>query len=923
MYTRFIVTRPVLAAVIAIVIVLAGVVTLQKLPVSLYPDVTPPTVTVTAMYPGANAQTVADTVAVPIEEQVNGVEGMDYISSICSADGSYNLTVTFEVGTDLDMAQVLVQNRVTLALPKLPVEVTQQGVSTKKKSTNFVMLINLYAENDEFDDLFLSNYATINLKDVLSRVDGVGDVQVLGAGDYSMRLWLNPDQLKYRNLTSDDVVKAIREQNVQVAAGIIGQPPTPKKQDFQYTITVPGRMKTVKQFEDIILKTGADGQVTRMRDVANVELGAKTYSNTSKLNGRACTTVMVYQLTTANTINVAEGCREQLEELAKSFPSGLKYRITYDASWYINASINEIYRTLFQAVGLVVLIVFVFLQDWRASLIPTICIPVSLVGTFAVMGMLGFSVNTLTLFGLVLAIGVVVDDSIVVVENTQRHIDMGQSPREAAIASMGEVIGPCIATTLTLLAVFVPTAFLGGISGRMYRQFALTISAATVLSTINAITLSPALCGLLLRPTKQKKNIAFRAFDRVFGATGSLYGKIVSVTVRRGGIMFLLFVGVCLLTGFGFKKLPTGFLPTEDQGYMMVNIQLPDGASMDRSEATAAKVTKIFENTPGVANIVTVSGYSFLSGSNASNYASGFIFFKNWSERKAPQEQLQGIVQHAVREFFMIPEARIIPLVPPSIMGLGVTGGFSMELEDRANLGLHPLQAVADDIMFQAHSDPQLQSVYSVFRANVPQLHVTVNATKIKTMGMKLTDVYDTMQGYLGSLYVNDFNKFGRTYQVNIQAESRFRMMPEDIKHLWARNINGQMVPLSTVVKMERSLGPQVVYRYNMYPASLITGNPAPGYSSGQAMQRIEQIADQTMPGGMGHEWTGLSYEEAKAAIGVTIIFILGATFIYLFLAAQYESFLLPISVLFSVPFALMGAVAATWICGYDNNLYT
>lgn len=923
MYSRFIVHRPVLAAVIAIVTVLAGLVTLQTLPVALYPDVTPPTVSVTATYPGANAQTVSDTVAVPIEEQVNGVEGMEYMSSTCSADGSYNLTVTFEVGTDPDMAQVLVQNRVTLATPKLPDVVKKQGVSTMKKSTNFVMLINLFSENNEFDDLFLSNYASINVKDVLSRVSGVGEVDVLGAGDYSMRLWLDPNQLRHRSLTADDVISAVNEQNVQVAAGVIGQPPAGKGQEFQYTITVPGRLKTVEEFENIILKTGDDGQVTRVRDVGRVDLGAQSYSTASKLNGRPCTTIMVYQLTTANTIDVAKGCHDQLVQLAEVFPSGLEYRITYDASWYINSSIDEIYTTLFQAVGLVVLIVFIFLQDWRASLIPTICIPVSLIGTFIFMGMMDFSVNTLTLFGLVLSIGVVVDDSIVVVENTQRHIDLGEPPREAAAASLKEIMSPCIATTLVLLSVFVPTAFLGGITGRMYRQFALTISASTVLSTINALTLSPALCGLLLRPTRTKKNIFFRLFDRVFGASETLYTGIVKQTVRRGFVMFLLFGGICALMALGFLRLPTGFLPTEDQGYMMVNIQLPDAAAMERSDAVAAKVTNIYQKIPGVANVVTISGFSFLTGSNASNYASAFVFFKDWSERKTPPEQLMGIVEQAVMGFSKIPEAQIIPLVPPSIMGLGTTGGFSLELEDRAGVGLQSLQTVADDIMYQANADPTLQSVYSSFRANVPQLYTTVNATKIKTMGLELTDVYDAMQGFLGSYYVNDFNKFGRTYQVNIQAESQFRMVPDDIGRLWVRNRSGQMAPLSTVVHVEQSLGPQVIFRYNMYPASLITGSPAPGYSSGEAMQSVAAVAEDTMPGGMGHEWTTLSYEEAKAAGGTFIIFALGAVFVFLFLAAQYESFLLPISVLMSVPFALLGAVGATWLRAYDVNLYT
>lgn len=925
MYSSFIVNRPVLSIVISVVIITAGLVCMQSLPVSLYPDIAPPTITVSAVYPGANAQTLADTVAQPIEEQVNGVEGMRYMSSNCSADGTYTLTVTFDVGLDLDMCQVLVQNRVSLATPKLPTEVKQQGVNVNKKSTQFVIMASLYSEDKgKYDDLYLSNYATIHIKDVLSRVEGVGEVDVLGAGDYSMRVWLKPDQLKHRKLVVNDVIDAIKQQNVQVAAGIIGQPPAPAKTPFQYTVTCQGRLQDVEEFRDIILKTGDDGQIVRIRDVAEVQLGAQSYSVTCNMNGKPTTIVMVYQLATANTVEVSRKCREALEELKKGYPDGLAHIVAYDGAWYINASIKEIYITLLQAVGLVILIVFVFLQDWRASLIPSICVPVSLIGTFIAMTMLGFTINTMTLFGLILAIGVVVDDSIVVVENTQRHIEAGKKPHEAAILSMNEVIGPCIATTLTLLAVFVPTAFLGGLTGRMYQQFALTVSASVVISTINALTLSPVLCSLLLRPASGKrKNIFFRGFDRFFGAVENGYYACIKRFVRRGVMMFILFAGVCAAMGFGFMELPTGFVPIEDQGYFLTNVQLPDAASLERSETVSQRVQEKLNKIPGVKNVLTVNGLSFLTGSTASNYASFFIFLDPWDQRKAPNLQLGAIVTAANKEYQTIPEAIIFPIVPPAIQGIGNSGGFSLELQDRGNLGPHVLQKTADDIVAQANQDSELQNVFSTFRAEVPQVHVKFEKTKIMTMGLNMNSIYNTLQGELGSIYVNDFNKFGRTYQVNIQADASSRAEINDIGRLWDRNASHNMVPLDTVTSVNKIVGPQVIYRYNMFTSTLITGSEAENVSSGEAMDRIAQITKQTAPASMGFEWTAMSYEQVIGSASTMLIFLLGAFLVYLFLAAQYESFLLPIAVILSVPFALVGALGLSWAFGLDNNLYT
>jgi len=922
MYSRFIIERPVLAAVISIVIIIAGLVTMSALPIDPYPDITPPTVTVTTTYPGADAVTLNDTVAQVIEEQVNGVEGMIYMSSTCANDGTYTLTVTFEVGMDLDMATVLTQNQVTIATPQLPDEVQRQGVSTQKKSTNFVLAVNLYSPNNTYNDLELSNYASINMVDTLARVPGVGNVTIFGSKDYGMRIWLNPDAMHARQLTVTDVTDAVRSQNVQVAAGNLGQPPCPKGTEFQYTVTVTGRLSTPEEFKNIVVKVGPDGHPVKIKDIGTVELGSQLYNSYSTYNGKPSATIAIYQLPGSNAIDVEKGCKAELERLASRFPKDLKYNVTYDSTWFIHASINEITVTLFQAVGLVVLITFVFLQDWRTSLIPALTIPVSLIGTFIVMALLGFSINTLTMFGLVLAIGIVVDDSIVVVENTQRKIDeLGLAPREAAIAAMNEVIGPCIATTLVLLSVFVPTAFMGGISGRLYQQFSLTIAASTAFSTVNALTLSPALCGVLLRPTSKTKFFFFDWFNKIFAATERFYGGIVKMLVRKLVIVAILFLGITVLTWLGFVTLPTGFIPTEDQGYFMAVIQLPDAASLERTSAVTTRATDMVMKTPGVANVISIGGMSMIDSTISSNTASLIVMLDDWDKRKTPELQINAIVEKLADEFKTIEEARIMSFVPPTIPGLGTTGGLQMQLQNYGNMPLPDLQAASVRLMQMAAGNPEVKDVFTTFRANVPQIHLDIDRDKVMTQGIALGDVFDTLQVYLGSLYVNDFNLYGKTFQVKMQALSQYRVNPEDVGLLDVRDKNGNMVPLNALLVAKPSFGPQTITRYNMYESATFLGDSGEGYSSGQAMDAMTDMVHE-LPG-FGLEWTGMSFQEQAAKGQAPFIFALGAVFVYLFLAAQYESFLLPISVILSVPFALLGAVAANWMREYDNNIYT
>jgi HAE1 family hydrophobic/amphiphilic exporter-1 len=848
---------------------------------------------------------------------------MIYMSSTSASDGSYDLTVSFEVGTDLDIAQVLVQNRVALATSNLPQEVVRQGVNTKKKSTAIILIVSLYSPDGRYDELFLSNYATLNLRDELSRLDGVGDVTIFPSSDYSMRIWLDPNQLKSRGMSVQEVIDAISEQNAQVAAGQIGQPPTPTGQNFQYTVNVLGRLTDIEQFEEIIVKTGDRGQITRLKDVARIELGGKSYSITSSLKGVPSASVLIYQLPGANALSVAQAVRAKVAEISERFPEGVQYRVPYDTTIFVEQSIKEVYITLFQAGALVFLVLFLFLQDWRATLIPAVTIPVALIGTFTVMAMLGFSLNMLTLFGLVLAIGVVVDDSIVVVEATAAHMERGMNSKEAAIKAMSEVTGPVIATTLVLMAVFIPAAFLPGITGQMYRQFALTIAISTVFSTINALTMSPMLAGLLLQPPKEKKNFFFRGFDRVFKAMEGGYMGIAKLLLRRAAFVMIIFFGLAALTGWQFTKVPTGFLPIEDQGYVMANVQLQDAASLERTQEVLNQIDAILEDTPGVEDWVSLGGYSLIDATNASNAGAVFIIMAPYEERTDPSLSQEGILASLQPRFRDIQEAVVFAFPPPAIQGLGVAGGFQMQLQDRGDVGLQELQRMTQEFIQDGNAQSGLTNLNSTFRADVPQLFAEVDRTKAKELNVSLDEVFGTLQAYLGSVYINDFNKFGRTWQVQIQADHRFRIEPEDIRKLDARNANGEMVPIGTLVRVDRIVGPQTILRYNLYPSTSITGEAAPGFSSGQALQLMEQMAAEKLPTSMGFEWTAMSYQEKQVGSEAILVFALAIILVFLVLSAQYESWTSPAAVILVVPLAVLGTIIALLMREFDNNVYT
>ncbi len=923
MFSKFFIEHPIFASVISIVIVIAGLVSVGQLPISQYPEITPPTVQVNAFYPGANAAVVAETVAAPIEQEVIGVENMIYMSSVSAGDGSYTLTITFEVGTDLDLANILVQNRVTLAEPKLPEEVKRQGVNTKKKSPNIILIASLSSPDDRFDELYLSNYATLRIRDTLSRVPGVGDVGIYPESDYSMRIWLDPEQLNSRSLTTTEVIAAIREQNVQVAAGQIGQPPVPAGQNFQYAVNVLGRLTDVEQFEDIIVKTGEGGRITRLKDVARIDLGGKTYDITSRLNGAPSASIAVYQLPGSNALDVSNRVRAAMEEMSGYFPEGLEYTIPYDTTMFVETSIKQVYVTLAQAVLLVFLVLFLFLQDWRATLIPAVTIPVSLVGTLAVMLAMGFSINMLTLFGLVLAIGIVVDDAIVVVEATVAHMERGLASKAAAIKAMSEVSGPIVATTLVLLAVFVPAAFLPGISGEMYRQFALTIAVATVFSSINALTMSPALAAMVLRLPPENKNAFFRGFDKLFRKTENGYMNVVKGAVRRTALMLLLALGLAGITGWQFGSLPSGFMPVEDQGFILVHVQLPDAASQERTNAVLDKMDTILKDTAGVVDWVIFGGYNLIDGTASSNNAAAFITLAPWEERTTPELQQEAILANMQGQFSQIRESIVYPFLPPAILGLGVVGGFQIQIEDRGGVGLEELNAMVQEIIQDGNGQTGLTGLNTTFRIDVPQLFAEIDRTKAKTLGIPLSDVFDTLQAYLGSAYVNDFNKFGRTWQVMAQADHQFRTRPEDIRNLDVRNARGEMVPLGTLIDVEETVGPQTILRYNLYPTASITGEAAPGFSSGQALDLMEQLAGQKLPASMGYEWTGMSFQERQVGSEAIMVFALAIILVFLVLSAQYESWTSPAAVIMVVPLAVLGTVLALMMKGADNNVYT
>jgi HAE1 family hydrophobic/amphiphilic exporter-1 len=924
MFSRFFIYRPIFASVISIVIVIVGLISIPLLPVESMPNITPPTVEVTASYPGAGATVVADAVTAPLEEKISGVEGMIYMTSKSSSDGKSTIEVTFEVGTDIDMANVLVQNRVSEAEPTLPEEVKQQGVKVKKKSTSITLMVNMVSPGGTYDELYISNYTTIRIKDVLARIPGVSEVNIMGSKDFGMRIWLDPNKLKARGLTTIDVIDALREQNVQVAAGQIGGAPSPKDQPFEYSITTLGRLETVEQFENIIVKRGEQGRLVRIKNIARVELGAQSYKWYALLDGAPSIAIAVYQLPTANALDVAGRVRAAMDDLARDFPDDFEYRVLYDTTEYVLQSIKEVVTTLIVAILLVVFTVYVFLQDLRTTLVPAITIPVSLLGTFAVMLALGLSINALTMFGLILVIGIVVDDAIVVVENTLRLIDEeGLGAREATAKSMVEITGPVVATTLVLLAVFVPTIVMPGITGRLYRPFAITISVATIFSSINALTLSPALCGMLLRPSRERNRGFWGLFNRALASATNGYTAFVRGMLRKAVLVGLVFLGFLAASYLGITSLSTGFVPSEDGGYIMAAAQLPDAASLGRTEQVMAEVNSIVAEQPGVRGAIVIGGYSLLDGVVTPNAGACWIVLDHWDERRTPETQIQAIVDALNRKLAAVADARVFAVRPPPISGLGTVGGFEMQVQDRGGVGLELLQQSALDLVGEGRNDPVLTALNTTFRAGVPQLYADVDREKAKRQGIPLGLIFKTLQANLGSAYVNDFNLFGRTWKVFVQADEPYRIRAEDIAQLEVHGPSGKMVPLSTLVEISETVGPTVLKRHNLYAAATVTGDAADGFSSGQAVEAISRTARNVLPPSMGFEWSGVTFQEQQAGGATAIIFGLALVFVYLFLAAQYESWTLPLSVMLSVPLAVLGAAAATLIRGLDNNVYT
>jgi multidrug efflux pump len=933
-FSRFFIDRPIFAAVLSIVIFIGGLISMFGLPVSEYPEVVPPSVVVRAIYPGANPRVLSEAVATPLEEQINGVEHMLYMSSQATSDGVLTLTVTFRVGTDVDLAQVQVQNRVSQALPRLPDEVRQLGVTTVKSSPNFIMVVHLLSPDNRYDITYLRNYGLLQVKDVLARIPGIGQVQVFGGGDYSMRVWLDPGKVAARGLSATDVVNAIREQNVQVAAGVVGAPPMPVPVDYQLSINARGRLTNEEEFGDIILKTGADGETTRLRDVARLELAAGDYALRSMLDGKEAVGIGIFQAPGSNALQLSSTVRATMEELKKNFPQGVEYRIVYDPTINVRDGIREVVKTLFEAILLVVLVVVLFLQTWRASVIPLVAVPVSIVGTFAILLMFGFSINTLSLFGLVLAIGIVVDDAIVVVENVERNIEAGLSPRDAAHKAMDEVSRPIIAIGLVLCAVFVPVAFLSGLTGEFYRQFALTIAFSTVISAINSLTLSPALSAILLKPhgappdgltrlLDRGLGWLFRPFNRAFSRGSSNYGGAMRRVLRKSGIALAVYAGLLALTLLGFNKVPHGFVPTQDKQYLVAFAQLPDAATLDRTERVIRRMSEIGSKQPGVESAVQFPGLSINGFVNAPNAGIVFFTLKKFDERHGKAEYGLNIAGALNAKFAGIQDAFVAVFPPPPVNGLGTVGGFKLELEDRAGLGEAALNDATQAILGRAYQTPQLAGLFSGYRINVPQLDVEVDREKVKREGIVLTDLFQTMQTYLGSVYVNDFNKFGRTYQVKVQADSQFRATADNIAQLKVRNAQGAMVPLGSVITVKQSHGPDQGLRYNGYPSADINGGPAPGYSSGQAQEAIEGIMHDVLPNGIGYEWTDLTYQQKLSGNTAGLIFPLCVLLVFLVLAAQYESWSLPLAVILIVPMSLLCAIGGVWLTKGDNNIFT
>ncbi len=933
-FPHFFVDRPIFAIVISVLMLIVGTLALFKLPLSEYPPVTPPTVQVSTSFPGANPQVIAETVSSPLEQEINGVENMLYMNSQTATDGRMVLTVTFKQGTDPNLTEIQVQNRVSRALPRLPPEVQRIGVITQKVSPDILMVVHLQSKNKYHDYLYVSNYANLNVRDELSRLPGVGSVVAWG-GEYAMRVWIDPKKIAYRGLTANDVVKTIREQNVQVAAGSVGQQPHASAA-FQLTVNTLGRLTTPEQFGEIILKTGENGQVTYLKDVARIEMGADAYSLRSLLDGKPAVALQIFQSPGANALDVSTAVHRSMEKMQKNFPQGMEYKIAYDPTIFVRASLKSVIITLLEAIALVVIVVIVFLQTWRASIIPLVAVPVSLVGTFALMHYFGFTLNTLTLFGLVLSIGIVVDDAIVVVENVERHIVGGEAPKEAARKAMTEVTGPILAITAVLSAVFIPSAFLTGLQGEFYRQFALTIAISTILSAINSLTLSPALAGILLKPhgdTTKRDRLSrlieflfgwfFKRFNRFFDKASDGYVWSVRKGVRMSAIILFLYAGFLALTWLGFNKVPNGFVPAQDKYYLVGIAQLPTGASLDRTEAVVKKMTQIALDEPGVESVVAFPGLSVNGPVNIPNSALMFAMLDPFEQRQDPSLSANAIAGKLMGKFSQIPDGFVGIFPPPPVPGLGSTGGFKLQIEDRSGHGFNALAQVQAQIMAKAAQAPELVGMLASFQANAPQLEVDIDRVKAKSQGVALNEIFETLQVNMGSIYVNDFNRFGRTYKVIVQADAPFRMQSQDIEQLKVRNSAGEMIPLSTFVNITRSSGPDRVMHYNSFRSADISGSPAPGYSSGQAADAIEKIVKETLPQGMTYEWTDLTYQEKMAGNTALYIFPLTVILAFLILAAQYNSWSMPFAVLLIAPMALLSAIVGVWLSGSDNNIFT
>ncbi|MBT3181764.1 MAG: multidrug efflux RND transporter permease subunit [Deltaproteobacteria bacterium] len=923
MFVNFFIKRPIFSTVISLVIVLAGAVCIPLLPIAQFPNIAPPTVQVAATYTGASAEVVEKTVTQPLEEQINGVEGMTYMSSTSSGDGSSKITVTFDIGYDLDIAAVDVQNRVQIGLPQVPEDVRRYGVTTQKQSTNFILIANLFSPEDTYDDLFLSNYAKINIVDVLKRIPGVGDVQIFGERKYSMRFWIDPDRLTGMNLTIQDVIVAIQDQNIQVAAGGIGQPPSTSRQVFQYTISTQGRLEEVSEFEDIIVRTDTDGAVVRIKDIAKVELGAENYQWYFNLNGKSCAGIGVFQLADANAVQIADQVRSTMKELSKRFPDGMEYIIPYDTTMFVKESIKEVLITLILAIILVVGVIYIFLQDWRSTLIPCVTIPVSLIGTFGIMMAFGFSINTLTLFGLVLAIGTVVDDAIVVVENTSRIIEEeGLTAMDAAMKSMSEVTGPVIATSLVLFAVFVPVAFMPGISGALYQQFALTIAFSVAISTICALTISPAMCAIFLQKKGESKNFFFNAFNKGFDISGHAYERMVNNLIKKWKIIVVFFFVMLGLTLVMFKVVPTAFIPDEDQGYFFIVAQGPEGTSLKKTQVASGKIEKIARSMDGVADVLTIGGYNLMNQALDSSTFTAIVTLYPWGERKSPDLSVTAIMQKINYAIYSVNEVSAFAFNPPAIQGLSQTGGFQFELQDVGDGEIEELNNLALKMIQMGRSSPELAPLSTTFKMNYPQFYIDLDRTKAKTLGIQIATIFDTLQAYLGSFYVNDFNKFGRVYRVFIQAEPEYRSNVTDISQLYVRSGDGDLIPLSALIKINRLIGPQTISHYNLFRNIELNGNAAPGHSSGESIDAMQKIAGNVLPDGYSYEWSGTALQEIMSGGMAPFIFALALAFVFLFLAAQYESWSLPVTIMIAVPLAILGALIAQWWRGLYNDVY-